>query len=78
MAELRRDPLGIPYDSAWTDDDGAVHYSRSHAAGGPYGGASWSSDYDCNPVCGCHLSARCRGCGVCTTCDGCYCQEDEF
>lgn len=35
------------------------------------------TDYDdVNPVCGCHRSAKCMGCGVCTTCDACYCDED--
>jgi hypothetical protein len=31
---------------------------------------------DVNPICGCHISARCDGCRVCKTCDGCYCFED--
>lgn len=73
---VRRDPLGIPYDSGWTDSDGTEHYRRSPDAGGPPGGAEWSSEHDCNPVCGCHLSSKCRGCNVCTSCDGCYCYED--
>lgn len=76
MSVLRRDPCGIPYSHSWTGIDGAIHYSRSYEAGGPYGGAQWSSDHDCNPICGCHLSAKCQGCRVCTDCDGCYCQED--
>ena len=76
MGALRRDPLGIPYDSAWTNDAGTTYYSRSYKAGGPYGGASWSSDDDCNSICGCHLAAKCQGCRVCTICDGCYCLED--
>jgi hypothetical protein len=36
----------------------------------------YTPDNDVNPICGCHLRARCAGCGVCTTCDGCYCDED--
>lgn len=43
----------------------------------------WSSYWDGNPfhdvnhACGHHLRALCGGCGVCTTCDGCYCGEDD-
>lgn len=78
MDTLKRDPLGIPYDSAYTDSDGTVHYHRTGygPAGGPPGGSSWSSEHDCNPVCGCHLADKCQGCSVCTSCDGCYCGED--
>lgn len=32
---------------------------------------------DVNSVCGCHVRSRCGGCGVCTSCDGCYCSEDD-
>lgn len=70
------DPCGIRYSSSWVDDHGTVHYERSAESGGPPGGASWTSDHDCNPICGCHLSAKCRGCNVCTDCDGCYCGEE--
>ncbi|MFI9638119.1 hypothetical protein ACIHAX_36080 [Nocardia sp. NPDC051929] len=31
--------------------------------------------HDVNPVCGHRLSSRCGGCGVCRTCDGCYCAD---
>lgn len=31
--------------------------------------------HDVNPVCGHHIHSRCDGCGVCRTCDGCYCEE---
>lgn len=39
--------------------------------------SSWDSDpqHDVNVACGHHLKALCGGCGVCTTCDGCYCTE---
>lgn len=39
---------------------------------------SLAGDYECdvNPICGCHIRARCDGCGTCATCDGCYCGED--
>ncbi|MGW9441328.1 hypothetical protein, partial [Streptomyces sp. NPDC055607] len=39
--------------------------------------SSWNGDphHDVNHVCGHHLRAQCGGCGVCTTCDGCYCAE---
>jgi hypothetical protein len=30
---------------------------------------------DVNPVCGCHLSARCPTCTCCKTCVGCHCAE---
>lgn len=45
-------------------------------ATGSRGSATFTSDYDCNPVCGCHLADKCGSCGVCTSCDGCYCYED--
>ncbi|MFC7639636.1 hypothetical protein ACFQWA_28065 [Streptomyces thermogriseus] len=44
--------------------------------GGPWVTA-WTGDpyNDVNAACGHHLRALCGGCGVCTTCDGCYCAE---
>ncbi|WP_433382680.1 hypothetical protein [Streptosporangium sp. CA-115845] len=38
---------------------------------------SWDGNpqHDVNPACGHHLLALCGGCGVCITCDGCYCAE---
>jgi hypothetical protein len=30
---------------------------------------------DVNPACGHRLGAYCEGCGTCTACDGCYCEE---
>lgn len=72
----KRDPLGCVYDSTWTDDDGTIHYVRDNALGRGGGSAHWSDEHDCNPICGCHLEAKCLGCGVCMTCDGCYCRED--
>lgn len=75
MAE-KRDPLGIVYDSAYTDSEGETYYTRDNAQGTGGGPARWSSSHDCNPVCGCHLSAKCCGCQVCMNCDGCYCYED--
>lgn len=77
-AEQRRDPLGIPYDRTWTGSDGTAYYQRDHALGGARGPAEWSSEHDCNPICGCHLASKCRSCGVCTSCDGCYCGEWEW
>lgn len=46
------------------------------ADGGP-ARSSWNGDtqHDVNPACGHHLRAACAGCGVCTSCDGCYCAE---
>jgi len=73
--EQRRDPLGIPYDNTYTDQEGTNYYSLNRALGGGDGPAYWSSVHDCNPVCGCHLARFCTGCGVCTTCGGCYCHE---
>jgi len=70
-APAKKDPLGIRYDHAYTDGQGVTHYSRSH----PHP-ARWSSEHDCNPICGCHLSDKCLGCQACTACDGCYCYED--
>lgn len=35
-----------------------------------------SDGNDVNPICGCRLKSLCVGCGVCTSCDGCYCGED--
>jgi hypothetical protein len=66
----------FPQARVWTDSYGVTHYSLDHAAGGARGPAEWTDDYDCNPVCGCHLASKCRSCGVCTSCDGCYCGED--
>jgi hypothetical protein len=39
--------------------------------------STWSESHenDVNAACGHHLRALCRACGVCTTCDGCYCAE---
>jgi hypothetical protein len=74
-AEVKRDPVGIVYDSNYVDRHGTEHYSRSRALGTGGGPAFWSSEHDCNPICGCHLSAKCTGCNVCMDCDGCYCGE---
>lgn len=71
----QRDVLGIIYDRSWTDSDGDVHYERDRAIGGAAGPSRWSTAHDCNPICGCHLAAKCLGCNVCTTCDGCFCGE---
>jgi hypothetical protein len=71
-----RDPCGVPYDRTWTDGADVAHYTLDHALGGAEGPAAWTSEHDCNPVCGCHLASKCLGCGVCTSCDGCYCRED--
>ncbi len=78
MAELRRDPLGIAYDRTWVDSYGTRHYQRDKARGTAGGYAEWSEEHDCNPVCGCHLSAKCMGCGVCMSCDSCYCEEWRY
>lgn len=43
---------------------------------GPRVPDTWTPDNDVNPMCGCHRRAMCVGCGVCTSCDGCYCGED--
>lgn len=75
MTEPKHDPLGIVYDSSSTDADGTVHYIRYAAKGTGGGPAQWSSEHDCNPICGCHLASKCLGCGVCMSCDGCYCGE---
>lgn len=75
--QLRRDVCGVAYDTTWTDTDGTRHYQRHRALGRAEGPARWSDEHDCNPVCGCHLSAKCLGCGVCLMCDGCYCREWE-
>lgn len=71
----KRDNVGRLYDSTWLDGYGTRHYRRNQALGTGGGAAEWSDEVDCNPICGCSLSAKCRGCGVCMTCDGCYCEE---
>lgn len=71
----KRDPCGVIYDTSHVDSRGTTHYTRHKALGYGGGPASWSDEYDCDPICGCHLSARCKGCGVCMSCDGCYCGE---
>ncbi|AIG81290.1 Hypothetical protein AJAP_42615 (plasmid) [Amycolatopsis japonica] len=43
--------------------------------GGPEMPAVVTLDNDVNPICGHYLGNLCTGCGVCTTCDGCYCAE---
>ncbi|MGW9067840.1 hypothetical protein ACWGQT_00110 [Streptomyces yangpuensis] len=44
--------------------------------GGPWISAWDGNPYnDVNPACGHHYKALCGGCGVCITCDGCYCRE---
>lgn len=73
--DVKRDLLGCVYDRTWTDGDGTQHYERDRALGRAEGPARWSSEHDCNPICGCHLSAKCLSCNVCLTCDGCYCHE---
>lgn len=73
---VKLDPLGVQYDSVYTDSQGTTHYERDHAQGRGGGPAFWSDERDCNPSCGCHLSAKCTGCQVCMNCDGCYCFED--
>jgi hypothetical protein len=65
----------MPYDHMWTDSDGTNFYSLNRALGGAWGPAAWSSEHDCNPICGDHLAYRCGDCRVCTECDGCYCGE---
>lgn len=75
MAEVKRDPIGVVYDSSRTDSDGTVHYTRDRAQGTASGPAWWSSEHDCNPICGCHLASKCRSCNACLNCDGCYCNE---
>lgn len=75
VTEPKRDPLGIVYDSSRTDADGTEHYYRERAQGTAGGPAQWSSEHDCNPICGCHLASKCLGCRVCMSCDGCYCGE---
>jgi hypothetical protein len=44
---------------------------------GPRMPAPYSQDDDVNPVCGHHKKHLCLGCGACTMCDGCYCDEES-
>ena len=74
--QVKRDPLGIVFDSSYTDGAGVTYYTRNKAHGYAGGPARWSSEHDCNPICGCHLASKCTGCNACLTCDGCYCNED--
>jgi len=75
---VKRDPCGVVYDSAYTDRAGVTHYTRDRARGTAGGPAYWTSEHDCNPICGCHLAAKCQRCQVCMECDGCYCYENEY
>jgi hypothetical protein len=75
MTELKRDPTGMVYDTRHTDADEVEHYTRHQALGMGGGPAQWSSEHDCNPICGCHLASKCLGCNVCMNCDSCYCGE---
>jgi hypothetical protein len=43
--------------------------------GGPRLPAVETPGRDVNPACGHRLRAYCEGCGTCTACDGCYCEE---
>lgn len=58
-----------------TTDD-RTRWSARAGQTGPWVTA-WTGDpyTDANAACGHHLRALCGGCGVCTTCDGCYCAE---
>lgn len=76
MTWERRDPLGIVYTSSWVDSHGVTNYMRDHARGTACGPAHWTNQDDVNPICGHHLASKCLGCGVCMTCDGCYCREN--
>ncbi|MBF6302251.1 hypothetical protein IU459_32630 [Nocardia amamiensis] len=42
---------------------------------GPFMDVDPTYGSDVNPICGHRLSSRCGGCGVCRTCDGCYCDD---
>jgi hypothetical protein len=66
----------FPHAAEYTDSYGTTHYSLPNAVGGGRGPAEWTDEHDCNRICGCHLAAKCRSCNVCTSCDGCYCEED--
>ncbi|GAB2964578.1 hypothetical protein [Saccharothrix stipae] len=39
------------------------------------GAATSAYDDGLDHICG-HVRNRCAGCGVCRSCDGCYCDED--
>jgi len=43
--------------------------------GGPRAPAVFTNEHDVNSVCGHFLGNLCTLCGVCTSCDGCYCFE---
>jgi hypothetical protein len=43
--------------------------------GGPRLPAPETSEQNLNPAYGHRLRAYCEGCGTCTACDGCYCEE---
>jgi len=73
--QVKRDIVGMIYDSSYTDGDGTTHYTRNRAGGTAGGPARWSDEHDCNPVCGHHLAMKCTGCSACLSCDGCYCYE---
>lgn len=75
MSDVKRDVCGMVYDHARTTSDGETVYTRNRAMGTAEGPAQWSSEHDCNPICGCHLAYKCLGCNVCMSCDGCYCRE---
>jgi hypothetical protein len=66
------DPRGNAYDSTWVDADQVRHYRTVSALGVGCGPAIWSELYCTNPICGHHLSGKCRGCHRCLDCtDGC-------
>ncbi len=66
-----------------TDEDATADFLRRQRdtiaipePGAPTIPATYTDHDDVNPICGCHKRALCLGCGVCTSCDGCYCYED--
>jgi hypothetical protein len=68
------DAGGPPDDRAEQTSAGLVPV-RPVDRGGPRMPAVVTREHDVNPVCGHWLGSQCVGCGVCTTCDGCYCAE---
>jgi len=64
--------ISIPFDKLEYHGGGMWSVPSTGSAGSEW----FSAEYDCNPICGCHLADKCVRCRVCTSCDGCYCGED--
>ncbi|MFR9773851.1 hypothetical protein [Nocardia sp. SC052] len=72
---LRALAAEVPPEDQPAPSSASLFRVRPADRGGPSLPAVVTGEHDVNPVCGHWLGSRCDGCGMCTTCDGCYCTE---